>query len=50
MGDASRGLFFFDLSNNENIGTLDNALSFFVTEDQTERPDKPQGPVVLGDD
>ena len=49
MGDASRGLFFFDLSNNEEIAPLGNAVSFFVTEDRTDRPDMPQGPVVLGD-
>lgn len=49
MGDASRGLFFFDLSKNEEIAPIDNAVSFFVTEDRTDRPDAPQGPVVLGD-
>jgi|GEM_PF-589906 len=48
MGDASRGLFFFDLSSSEEVVPLDDAVSFFITEDHTDRPDAPQGPVVLG--
>jgi len=49
MGDASRGLFYFDLSRNEEIAPLNNAVSFFVTEDLSDHPVTPEGPVVLGD-
>lgn len=47
IGDESRGLFFFDLSSlSENIDSLEG-VNFFVTEESTEDPKKPNREMVV---
>lgn len=45
IGSESRGLFFFDLSGLPNVKSLDE-VTFFVTEESTDEPEKP-GPMVV---
>ncbi len=45
IGNESRGLFFFDLSSLPKVKSLDQ-VTFFVTEEATEDPEKP-GPMVV---
>lgn len=48
IGEESRGLFYFDLSNLPPDASLDS-LSFFVTEEESEDPVTPSQLVVLSD-
>lgn len=46
-GEAGSRLAFFDLSSNDAIQEMDDAISFFVTEESKKRPSQPEGRVVL---
>ena len=48
IGDESRGLFFFELSDLP-AGTKPGALSFFVTEEESDDPQQPSQVVLLSD-
>ncbi len=48
IGAASDGLFFFDLSENQEIDFTNSNITFFVTEEAAKSPDSPKGRVVLG--
>lgn len=45
--EAGSRLAFFDLSSNDTIKDMDEAISFFVTEESEQRPSQPEGKVVL---
>lgn len=45
--EAGSRLAFFDLSSNDAIKDMDEAISFFVTEESEQRPSQPEGKVVL---
>ncbi len=46
-GEAGSRLAFFDLSSNDTIKDMDEAISFFVTEESEQRPSQPEGRIVL---
>ncbi len=45
--EAGSRLAFFDLSSNDAIKDMDEAISFFVTEESEQRPSQPEGRIVL---
>ncbi|MEM9158739.1 MAG: anti-sigma factor [Verrucomicrobiota bacterium] len=47
VGKSSFGMFYFDISSKEGIDATDETLSFFVTEETTAEPERPEGRVVL---
>ncbi len=47
VGEANSGLFFFDLTNSDPDLIRAQNLSFFVTQESSSTPDRPEGRVVL---
>jgi anti-sigma-K factor RskA len=47
VGEANSGLFFFDLTNSDPGLIRAQSLSFFVTQESSSTPDRPEGRVVL---
>ncbi len=47
VGEANSGMFFFDLTDSDPDLIRAQGLSFFVTQESSSTPDKPEGRVVL---